>query len=1202
MKTKNYSILGALVAVLLAAVAQAQQVSTVISNSLLEPNSITGDPDNNVYFTDASNNRIVKFVPANQTQSTFAGVFGPSHAGYNNGPASAALFSQPLGIVYDTNRNGLVVVDQGNQVLRLVTTNGQVSLLAGSPGVYGPPNAGSVPATNAFFSFPTGIATDGTNLYVADAGNNAIRRLDLHNMVTTVIVTNYTFSVPEAVAVDFSNNLWVADTLNDTICLISDISATNNKSVTVVAGAVGQFGTNDSPQASLARFDKPSGLLWDPNGAGLFISDTANNTIRLLSQTSPSPPAYSVQTLVGVPGVAGYIDGAFSVAEFHNPVGLAVDTIDDGYYVVDRGNNALRRVQASPPQPPVSAPSIGFVNFVIDPQAEELVSQFNPSTYQVFSTNANIIINSEAGVQTYYTVVPTPTSPFSPVPVVGPGFTQDTYTYPGDDTPESDFTTNSFLQGFPTGATTSDVTIYAISQAPGRIPSPQVSSRFLFVTAEPTIAGNNSAMVPLTDTTPGAALYYTLNGTPPSPTNNANPGGVALNSPTTLSFTVTSNVTLTVEAFYDSFAPSTPATAIFNPSNYIPNQLTFGFANGEASSRFVGAAGHPFYAPITLTLLPAASMYSLQFNVTLAPTNTLGGAPPAASTSYTFNSMLLNQVTTPTGQTAYIVIPPAEYTNGGFQPLLFTNTSEGLLGVGWLELNQVTNLYFNGLKQDLITWSAAHETLFNSSGGQVIVGGYSFMIPASATTNGDAYQIQIGRPSAAYETGANGDTGPTENVVLDAPTTGSTGLGAINAVKNVIIGVTPYLVGDAYPFRWFNAGDFGDTNLQNDDVVEVFRAAVYGGAAGDLPGSDFFDAMDSSNGRDNNLYDGNDTAINSIAYGDGSLNVDDIYVTFRRSLDPALTNYERFWSNGLFYAQTVPSSNPSRLVATGPATSSPIRAAETATASGPRQITVAADRVQAAAGQTVQVPIRVLAADPVYPIRVLALNVDLIPLDGSPAVTNTITLSPGAGLGAPAFTLSQGADNYAATWLDSTVSGVNATNIIATVTVTLPPNANTNSSYLLHFEHFSASPNGIALFQTTIQDGLITVGGDRSASSWNDGIPDWWRLVYFGTVSNLLSAADLDPDGDGASNWQEYVAGTNPLDPKSVLEVSPSANFTIQWPSVYGKTYALETSTSLFSTNWTVLSSNLPGTGQTMQIQDTNLPAPPARFYRVVVH
>jgi hypothetical protein len=115
---------------------------------------------------------------------------------------------------------------------------------------------------------------------------------------------------------------------------------------------------------------------------------------------------------------------------------------------------------------------------------------------------------------------------------------------------------------------------------------------------------------------------------------------------------------------------------------------------------------------------------------------------------------------------------------------------------------------------------------------------------------------------------------------------------------------------------------------------------------------------------------------------------------------------------------------------------------------------------------------------------------------------------------------------------------VSGTNIIGTLTVTLPPNVTANSAYLVHFDHFSASPNGIALFHSTVQDGLITVG-NRTGSSWHDGIPDTWRLLYFGTVSNILSAANADPDGDGASNWQEYIAGTNPLDATSVFEFLP---------------------------------------------------------------
>ena len=162
---------------------------------------------------------------------------------------------------------------------------------------------------------------------------------------------------------------------------------------------------------------------------------------------------------------------------------------------------------------------------------------------------------------------------------------------------------------------------------------------------------------------------------------------------------------------------------------------------------------------------------------------------------------------------------------------------------------------------------------------------------------------------------------------------------------------------------------------------------------------------------------------------------------------------------------------------------------------------------------------------------------------------------------------------------------------------------NANSAYRVHFNHFSASPNGIALFHATVQDGLITVG-NRTGSSWGDGIPDSWRLVYFGTVSNILSAAHADPDGDGASNWQEYIAGTDPLDAASVFQFLPAtppagSSFTLQWSSVANKNYSLQSSSSPGG-GWTTIATNLPGNGQTLQWTDTNGSAG-TRFYRAQV-
>src|ERR1019366_1357388 len=208
------------------------------------------------------------------------------------------------------------------------------------------------------------------------------------------------------------------------------------------------------------------------------------------------------------------------------------------------------------------------------------------------------------------------------------------------------------------------------------------------------------------------------------------------------------------------------------------------------------------------------------------------------------------------------------------------------------------------------------------------------------------------------------------------------------------------------------------------------------------------------------------------------------------------------------------------------------------------------------------------------------LNLSVQPLDGSPGLTSPIQFKPIATLGTAAMSSSTGNGNYAATWLDSTIAGLTGTATLGTLIVTIPANAPSSAAYAIHFDHASASPNGIASFPKQTLTGLILLS-DRSASSYNDGIPDSWRLRYFGTVNNILSQASADADGDGASNWHEYLAGTDPTDPTSVLHVSTdqavarqSQDCVVHWPSVAGKHYIIERSTSLFGPNWIPVSTN----------------------------
>ena len=122
-----------------------------------------------------------------------------------------------------------------------------------------------------------------------------------------------------------------------------------------------------------------------------------------------------------------------------------------------------------------------------------------------------------------------------------------------------------------------------------------------------------------------------------------------------------------------------------------------------------------------------------------------------------------------------------------------------------------------------------------------------------------------------------------------------------------------------------------------------------------------------------------------------------------------------------------------------------------------------------------------------------------------------------------------------------------------------------------------------------------------------DGIPGSWRLQYFGDGLSAQggAAANADPDGDGQNNLKEFLAGTSPVDPASVLRASigqSGNNILILFTTVAGKSYRLEQATELGAgANWQALQQHIPGTGGTIEVAVADSGSQPRIFFRIVV-
>jgi sugar lactone lactonase YvrE len=294
------------------------------------PQGVAVDQLGNVYVADTANSVIRQITPAGIV-ITLAG--SPGMIGSSNSINGSARFNLPGALAMDA-AGVLYVADTYNSTIRMVApqgTNWVVTTLAGVPTVNG--NADGTNG-NAGFYEPEGIAVDASsNLYVADTGNSAIRKISRlgTNWVTTTIAR--IVGAPEGVVVDAESNVYVANFGNDTLWKVTPQGT--NWSSTLMAGTPGMAGSTDG-YTNRALFNSPRGLGVGTNGV-LYIADSLNNTIRQVT------PGSVVSTLAGAAGGPGASDGFQSFASFNAPLGLATD-VGGNVYVADSQNNTIRLV------------------------------------------------------------------------------------------------------------------------------------------------------------------------------------------------------------------------------------------------------------------------------------------------------------------------------------------------------------------------------------------------------------------------------------------------------------------------------------------------------------------------------------------------------------------------------------------------------------------------------------------------------------------------------------------------------------------------------------------------------------------------------------------------------------------------------------------------------------------------------------------
>jgi uncharacterized protein (TIGR03437 family) len=377
------------------------------SAALAAPQAVAVDAAGNFYIADRANNA-VRMVTAKGVISTIAGN-GTAGSGGDNGAAASATLNGPQGIAVDAAGN-IYVSDTGNARVRKIS-NGTITTVAGN-GTQGYGGDGGA-ATGAMLNTPLGLAVDKAgNLYIADLGNNVIRRVANGTIATFAGSTqgfggnggpalSARLSGPQGVAVDASGNLYITDTLNASVRVVTASGTIANVAGTGIPGYSG-----DGGPASKAQLGSPTGIAIDSAGT-LYVADSGSRIRKIF-------PNGVIVTIAGGAGTGYTGDGGPATsAELTGAQGVAVDA-NGNVYVADSGNNAVRLLQMSAASGTIAAVTNAATNLAGPIAPGEVVvlygSNIGASKLTSYSglNSQGLVSTTLAGTSVYFNGLPAP--------------------------------------------------------------------------------------------------------------------------------------------------------------------------------------------------------------------------------------------------------------------------------------------------------------------------------------------------------------------------------------------------------------------------------------------------------------------------------------------------------------------------------------------------------------------------------------------------------------------------------------------------------------------------------------------------------------------------------------------------------------------------------------------------------------------------